>query len=121
MPSPRPADPRQPFSPSREPKRLLAVSLFMMALATGCGPVSAEEEDASPQEAVDMGAPQPAPEEEGNVSAMALCCFAKCADGAGNLWRGPFRSVLKGNCANYAHYYCGQHQWPYISNKWDNC
>ncbi len=55
------------------------------------------------------------------MSAEEACCYVKCADGADNRWRGPFRSVSYGNCGNWGKYYCSQKHWPYMSAKWANC
>jgi hypothetical protein len=119
MPSHRDSHHRQPLLAPREPRRLLTVGLMLMALATGCGPVSGEGEDSSPQSS--DGTSQAAPGEEGNVSAQAACCYIRCADGGANSWRGPNSSVVYDNCANYGRYACGQHYWSFLGSKWSSC
>ncbi|WP_224361632.1 hypothetical protein [Hyalangium versicolor] len=111
---------RNPSSPLKASKAFRSLCLLMVGatLAVGCGGVEPESLDDS--QPVDSSSPQQPPE-DGNVSAESACCYVKCYDNAGNIWRGPFRSVVYNNCANYGEYYCHQHHWNYYGAKWGSC
>jgi hypothetical protein len=115
---------------------LACVFLLGTTLVVGCGGVAPEDtEDSQTPLLVERDNPptdaeQPAPaggeeqvssEEDRTVSDFAACCYVSCIDGAGDRWRGPFRSVKYGNCTAYARYYCGQHKWGFKGAKWDEC